>query len=348
MAPHYLKIHDILLEEIRNHTFPPGMMLPSETALARRFDISRPTLRKALRLLASENHLSCRTGVGWSVNLPGNPALPKNGQLLTFATDVSGAFGTFYSNRILTGAHHKAGESGVCLKYLPDRYDPEAAVQDGVDGLLLCRPEWNSFPRLQEIDRGGIPVILLDRMPPQATLSYLAVDYALEARRAVEYLLLLGHRDIAAIGLDPTLDPMQARRYEGYEQAFQEASLPVPYHLFHHDKQIFPLVEFLERERPSALFITGGGWMLVTLLALERLRLRIGEDLSVICFDDMSEYELLDTPVSHIHMPLRKMGETAIDYLVRRCRGGSIPPLRETMDADLVINRSCRRFQPHL
>ena len=96
------------------------------------------------------------------------------------------------------------------------------------------------------------------------------------------------------------------------------------------------------------LFITGGGWMLVTLLALERLRLRIGEDLSVICFDDMSEYELLDTPVSHIHMPLRKMGETAIDYLVRRCRGGSIPPLRETMDADLVINRSCRRFQPHL
>lgn len=53
-----------LLDDLRAGRLVPGEKIPNETALAQRFDVSRPTLREALRTLLDSGHLSRRRGLG--------------------------------------------------------------------------------------------------------------------------------------------------------------------------------------------------------------------------------------------------------------------------------------------
>jgi GntR family transcriptional regulator len=67
-APRYLAVLDALHAEIA--AAPPNTMLPTEQALARRFGVSRLTLRRALGLLERSGLVSRRPGRGTVVSPP--------------------------------------------------------------------------------------------------------------------------------------------------------------------------------------------------------------------------------------------------------------------------------------
>lgn len=68
--PLYHQLADLLLEGIRSGAYRPGSRIPSETALARRFRIGRPTVRQATDLLVLRRCLERRRGSGTYVVEP--------------------------------------------------------------------------------------------------------------------------------------------------------------------------------------------------------------------------------------------------------------------------------------
>ncbi len=65
--PYYIQIKQILLDRINNGIYEYGELLPTETALAKEFSVTRVTLRRALELLRQEGILQSNRGVGWKV-----------------------------------------------------------------------------------------------------------------------------------------------------------------------------------------------------------------------------------------------------------------------------------------
>lgn len=65
--PLYLQIRDLLLERITSGEWSPGTFIPSESALAAKYDVSVGTLRKALNELVAENVVIRQQGKGTSV-----------------------------------------------------------------------------------------------------------------------------------------------------------------------------------------------------------------------------------------------------------------------------------------
>lgn len=63
-APRYSVIHDDIVEQVRSGTLEPGMRLPSEQDLAKRYGVSRMTVRQALDLLASDEVVVRKHGSG--------------------------------------------------------------------------------------------------------------------------------------------------------------------------------------------------------------------------------------------------------------------------------------------
>jgi GntR family transcriptional regulator len=63
-APLYRQIRQLLLDSLRRGEWMPGTVIPSETELATRFQVSQGTVRKAIDELASENLLVRRQGKG--------------------------------------------------------------------------------------------------------------------------------------------------------------------------------------------------------------------------------------------------------------------------------------------
>jgi len=65
--PHYLRISEELLSDIGAGKFPVGPMLPTELELCERFEVSRFTVREALRRLHEMGLLHRRRGSGTMV-----------------------------------------------------------------------------------------------------------------------------------------------------------------------------------------------------------------------------------------------------------------------------------------
>jgi GntR family transcriptional regulator len=69
--------HELIAEElaieIRSGELPTGDLLPGETSLARRFSVSRNTVRAALRELVSSGLIATRAGKGSIVTFDGRP-----------------------------------------------------------------------------------------------------------------------------------------------------------------------------------------------------------------------------------------------------------------------------------
>ncbi|MEC0229462.1 GntR family transcriptional regulator [Paenibacillus alba] len=64
----YLKVKEELERSINEGELKPGEKLPSEPELAKKFAVSRPTLREALKMLQREKVLISKNGVGTYVN----------------------------------------------------------------------------------------------------------------------------------------------------------------------------------------------------------------------------------------------------------------------------------------
>lgn len=65
--PRYVQVAEVLASEIGAGLFPVGGALPTETALCARFQVSRHTVREALRRLTDAGRISRRQGSGTQV-----------------------------------------------------------------------------------------------------------------------------------------------------------------------------------------------------------------------------------------------------------------------------------------
>jgi len=64
----YLKVKEEIERSINAGELKPGDRLPSEPELAKKYEVSRPTLREALKMLQREKALVSKNGVGTYVN----------------------------------------------------------------------------------------------------------------------------------------------------------------------------------------------------------------------------------------------------------------------------------------
>jgi GntR family transcriptional regulator len=64
----YLRVKEEIERSINEGELKPGDKLPSEPELAKKYEVSRPTLREALKMLQREKVLISKNGVGTYVN----------------------------------------------------------------------------------------------------------------------------------------------------------------------------------------------------------------------------------------------------------------------------------------
>jgi len=84
--PLYLQLRDRLLTMIREGVYAPHERLPSERKLAKKFNVSRLTVRQALSSLMHQGIVYTRIGKGTYVN---DPKIRRKSSIFGFSEDVS-------------------------------------------------------------------------------------------------------------------------------------------------------------------------------------------------------------------------------------------------------------------
>ena len=217
---------------------------------------------------------------------------------------------------IVCECHNNAEMELRKTQYLIDRM---------VDGIVLI-PYASDGKQIEMIQKSNIPLILLDQEIKDHATDCIVLDNELAGFESTQRLIDLGHKDIAIITGSPN-HYTSVGRLNGYKKAMTEAGLTLcddyiqcgDYSIDGGYEAMLRLCKL--KKRPTAIFISNYDMTIGAYLAINYLRLKIPEDISVIGFDNFPLANVVNPPLSFAEQPTNLMGTEAGKLLYKRICG---------------------------
>lgn len=194
-----------------------------------------------------------------------------------------------------------------------------AILSKNVEGIIAA-PCGNESFLFENINKEIIPVVLVDRFFADSNISYITSNNYKGAVDGTNMLINNGHRHIACIQGDTNSIPNK-KRVEGYMTAMRNASLQdcamVVGDSFSFQNGYLETRLLLSDSsyRPSAIFSLSYNISLGVIKALRENGLKIGEDISIITFDDNMCLDYMEPPITRVRQPIEELGKFATKVL---------------------------------
>jgi LacI family transcriptional regulator len=219
-----------------------------------------------------------------------------------------------------------------------------------IDGVLMVVAR-DFEDMVAGCNRYELPFVIIDHRseaPNEASVTATNRKGMLEATR---YLLALGHRRIGFITGRMDI-ACSVDRLQGYREALSEVGLAFDEELvmqgdflqpsgFQQAKALLELPQI-----PTAIIASND---LMAFGAMEAVRVAgysVGQDISVIGFDDIYLSSQTYPPLTSVRQPLVEMGESALDMLISIIQGRKLLNPRRELPTELVVRESTGRA-PH-
>lgn len=257
-----------------------------------------------------------------------------------------GVFHSYYALAVLKGIGMAAEQHRYdLLLHLTD--GTTAPAPSAVSGLLFV-DVYGCEDLLDRVLEAGTPTVVLHHYLADLPVSCVAIDNATAAERVVDYLVKLGHRDIATItgdlktqaGLD---------RFDGFVKAMKARQLPVKDAYLRFGDFGLPSARaaaeaLLElKDRPTAIFVGSDEMALEVINVVLAKRLRVPEDLSIVGFDDNPIAEHGRVPLTTVRQPLSEMGRMGLEVLLQQMTKKRAAPTKLLLPTELIERKSCRQ-----
>ena len=219
-------------------------------------------------------------------------------------------------------------------------------LADGTtDGGILILP-FESPQELEALKRRGYPFVVLDpRGEVPDGIPTISTAQASGAHAAVEHLLDLGHRRIAAI-TGPASLAATAGRLAGYRAALSGSELLPADELVRRgeldlESGLAAARELLALpEPPTAIFAFNDKMAIGALHAAHALGLRVPDDLSVVGFDGSEAASLVIPRLTTVRQPVDEMARLAVTMLRGLLDGQELATWRVELAATLLVRES--------
>jgi DNA-binding LacI/PurR family transcriptional regulator len=352
-APRYRQVSDWLADEIRSGRIAAGEKLPAEKDWAPMLGVSQMTLNRAIQELVAGGLIVREVGRGTFVALAGNNArLVHIGVVLHWRRDSDGGH---YGSQMLHGIHMAAAGQPARFSFTwgalegevnPDHY-VALARQMGVDGLLLVIPPARVLPQILSLQRNAVPFIVVGASWPGQDAPCIDFDNATGTEMAVRHLLDQGHRNIGLIRGAMYLRNSQDRVETFHHVLAGEGIVLNPAwdvvsSTFRMDEAATGQLENALRDPdgPTAWFAAGYHLSMQAVEIIQRLALRIPEDISVMGFGDPYTAAYMHPPLTTIRHPIEALGELAAARLLDAIREGGPSPSADILPVELVVRKS--------
>jgi LacI family transcriptional regulator len=231
-------------------------------------------------------------------------------------------------------------------------YDPvqeqaqvQALLARGVDALALTglaqRPEL-----IARLVQRGLPWVHTGSFPAPAGAACVGFRNRAAVKRAVQYLLDLGHRRIAMLAGVTRHNDRASERVAGVREALAEAGLKLaPAALAEAAYALQPAREAMQRLlavplRPTAVVCGNDVLAFGALLECQAAGLRVPEELSVVGFDDLDMAQQWRPALTTMHVPTERMWTLAAQYLLARLDGTLEVAEQHELQVELVVRES--------
>ncbi|HWK22026.1 MAG TPA: LacI family DNA-binding transcriptional regulator [Ureibacillus sp.] len=212
-----------------------------------------------------------------------------------------------------------------------------------VDGAIIQGIKTDD-PYLQEVVNSDIPCVLIDYPIQSENVGHVTTDNKLGAKKAVNHLIELGHKNIAMINGHSKAFVSQIR-LEGYLDALQEAGLTykkewVVNGMFEEETGKEQVIKLLKKyPEITAVFSASDLMALGILEGAKEIGRKVPEDLSVVGYDDILLAGYSNPPLTTISQNIFQLGYQAANLLIKMLEG-TLEPHVITLGTKLVVRES--------
>lgn len=322
--PIYYQLAEKLRAHITAGELAKGGQLPPEEELCRLYEVSRNTIRSALKKLENE-------GMIYRVKGKGTFASPVQSKLRNLIIVLSMLpHGHHSIQSLLSGTIIRAQEAGAQLQVITDN-QLEQALENArhnttlQTGVAFLRDKDISEEKIAMVEKFGMPCIVEgDRNI--AGYNFIDIDNRDAMIKIVDHLYGLGHR---RFGIFNVIDRENCHFQQRTEAVFEHlAQLGIP-----HDPSRMVSVDYrsgLEKntyaaagdffrlpDPPTAIICVGDNVAAELIRWCHHHHYRIPEQLSVTGFDDIESSRFIDPKLTTIRQDYYELGYMTADYLLK-------------------------------
>lgn len=224
------------------------------------------------------------------------------------------------------------------------------------DGVIVLGGDNVAGRLLDRANEVNVPLVCAFDWPESLPFPHISVDNAQGGRLAVDYFHDLGHRKIGHVKGSGANFAAQ-RREEAMRRRMEELQLPIQeewfiegdFHLEAGADAATVWLAMPVNDRPTAVFCCSDEIAIGFIGRLQRAKIEVPKDISVVGFDGIKFGAYLSVPLTTIAIPLLGVGVSAAETLIKAIQTTSArqpvveQPSRVVLPVGLIERDSVRR-----
>ena len=257
-----------------------------------------------------------------------------------------------YYSRIARGVIRTAEGYSYSVIVCESRYDEEITerylrmlIGRGVDGILISTLNFESSV-LDKIKMRRFPHVFAGCRLDGTTSNYVIGDEYQGERKAVEYLINLGHRNIAFLkgpNMFPANQKLKAYRDVMKENDIQTKDYFISRSVYDQTGGYNTTLELLSKHKNITAILAVNDTIAIGVLeATNKMGVSVPEEISIIGCDNIKVTKFLKVPLTTINYPKFRCGSIATEMLIDMLEGKKAIIKKEIiLGCELVIRNSC-------
>ena len=220
-----------------------------------------------------------------------------------------------------------------------------------VDGIIISiSQETKDYSIFETVKRRKIPLVFMDRIPNLEEVNTVQVDDRDGAFKAVEHAIKLGYKNIAHFAGYPDIN-IGRERYAGFEAAMNHYGIPIKkdwviHGGFGENYGYQALKSLYEKNNlPDFIFTVTYPVALGVYMAAIELKLRITEDIDIVCFGNAKVQNFLSPTLSCVDQETDKLASESMNILFENIsEAEDHKPSTTIIPTRLILRGTCRYF----
>ena len=224
-------------------------------------------------------------------------------------------------------------------------------LRQGVDALLMVGSQHDPA-LLRLLEEKGIPYVNCWAWDSDSLQPYIGFDNRKAARKIADYLLDLGHVELAVIAGRTENNDRARDRVLGIMDAIEARNLRLaPEKIIERSYSVKQGREAMRQllqmdELPTAVLCGNDILAMGALAECQSSGIRIPGEISIAGFDDLDMSSQIKPALTTIYVPSAEMGENAAEYLVAKIRQEPIEPPAE-IETRLMVRETTAKPRNH-
>ncbi|NLM10812.1 MAG: LacI family transcriptional regulator [Clostridiaceae bacterium] len=289
--------------------------------------------------------------MGYTPNAVARGLVKKNTNMIALLIpDISNPF----YPEVARGVEDIARKNGYCVFLCNTNWDEQnehkylnILKERRVDGIIIAPVTIDTYHYVSK-EKADVPVVYIGNRIDDSSSSFVVIDDFKAGYIATEYLVKLGHRNIAFIGgHDRTTSHLD--RINGYKRALTEHKLETDINIikdysFKKESGYLIFLEMVKNRRvPTAIVAENDIIALGIMEAAEKHGYEVPRDISIIGIDDIEFGSLSKINLTTVAQPKFEIGQKSAGILLDLI-SGSIESKQVILEPFLIVRGTCSRI----